>query len=76
MTRLKADLDSAWRENVAARATFDAIMKETPTGLPHPDGSVRIRQAGAAMNLALQGYIKALRRFTDFATNPDRFDAE
>ena len=70
MARLKADLDAAWRENVAARDRFDAIMRETPNGLPHPDGSLRIRQAGVAMNLALQSYIQALRRFTDFATMP------
>ena len=70
MSRLKTDLDSAWRENVAARARFDAIMRKTPHGLPHPDGSLRIRQAGVAMNLALQSYIQALRRFTDFATTP------
>jgi hypothetical protein len=68
MSRLKADLDSAWRDNVAARARFDNIMRETPQGLPHPDGSLRIRQAGVAMNMSLQNYIQALRRFTDFVT--------
>ena len=70
MTRLKADLDAAWRENVAARARFDSIMRDAPHGLPHPDGSLRIRQAGVVMNMALQNYILALRRFTDFATMP------
>jgi len=70
LARLKADLDQAWRENVAARARFDSIMSEIPQSIPHPDGSLRIRQAGADMNLALQHYIDALRRYTDCVTHP------
>ncbi len=68
LARLKTDLDRAWRENVAARVRFDAIMSEIPQAIPHPDGSLRIRQAGADMNLALQNYIDALRRYTDCVT--------
>jgi hypothetical protein len=63
-------LDCSWRENVAARARFDAIMREAPQSIPHPDGSLRIRQAGNEMNLALQHYIDALRRYTDCVTTP------
>uniref|UniRef100_Q01WE1 Uncharacterized protein n=1 Tax=Solibacter usitatus (strain Ellin6076) TaxID=234267 RepID=Q01WE1_SOLUE len=70
LARLKSGLDQAWQANVAARSRFDALMREVPQAIPHPDGSLVIRQAGAEMNFALQRYIDALRRYTDCVTTP------
>jgi hypothetical protein len=41
-------------------------MPETFTGLPHPDGSQRIRKAIAEENFARQAYIEAMARLNRF----------
>ena len=64
--RLKSQLDGYHAEFTAASARFDAMMKERPSGLPHPDGTLRIRQAGIDSRVALRKYMRALREFTDF----------
>ena len=64
--KLKAELDEANRENIAASAEFNSIMKDIPSGIPQPDGNLRIRQAAAKMNAAVQKHLFALKRYTDF----------
>lgn len=63
---LSSELDEAKQRYSAATAYFDRIMGDTPSGLPHPDGSLRIRQAGVEQTLALEAYHLALRRFHEF----------
>uniref|UniRef100_Q01PA1 Uncharacterized protein n=1 Tax=Solibacter usitatus (strain Ellin6076) TaxID=234267 RepID=Q01PA1_SOLUE len=62
-----------WRELDRYRAQyysecsrFDQLVKEGITGLPHPDGSLHIHQAGRDSRLALELYLLALNRITDF----------
>src|SRR5438552_3677456 len=43
---LKDQLDKARAVHLAASARFDLLLKDTPSGLPYPDGSMRIQQAG------------------------------
>ena len=77
--RLKCELDKAQTEYSFATQTFDRIVKEVPTRVPQPDGDLRIRQAGTATRLALEQYIVALRRFTDFTlrgTVPEDFHSD
>ena len=64
--KLKAELDEANRENIAASAEFNSIMKDIPSGIPQPDGSLRIRQAAAKMNAAVRKHVLAVNRFSDF----------
>src|SRR2546421_10950216 len=67
--RLKTELDNARDEHSAATARFDRLAEDTPSGLPHPDGSLRIRQAGKNVRASLANYTRALKRFTDFAVS-------
>jgi hypothetical protein len=49
-----------------ASKRFDCLVKEIPSGLPHPDGAHRIKAAGREANLALVEHIRALKRYTDY----------
>jgi hypothetical protein len=64
---LKKQLDAAYAEYLMANARLDAVVKESPSGLPHPDGSLRLQQAGVAARAAFQIYLSALREFTEFS---------
>mgnify|MGYP003701391399 CR=1 FL=1 len=68
-TRLKEKVDQAHAEYLAASARFDALVKETPSGLPHPDGAMRIQQAGLASRTALQRYMWAMKRFAEYSVS-------
>lgn len=64
--RLWEQLDKARQEHAAATERFNLLIKEPLGELPHPDGSLSIRQAGEASRFALLHYMNALKRFTDF----------
>jgi hypothetical protein len=63
--RLWHELDKARLEHAAAAERFNLLVKN-PGGIPQPDGSLGIRQAGEASRRALLHYMSALKRFTDF----------
>ena len=64
---LRLELDAARIEYTKASAEFDLMVKEVPSGIPLPDGTLRIQKAGQASKAALQKYRQALKRFADFA---------
>lgn len=64
---LKCQLDGARAEYEAAYKSFNVLIKDIPSEIPHPDGNLRIRQAGEASRAALQNYKHVLRQFTDYA---------
>jgi hypothetical protein len=64
--RLKGDLEKARAEYQATCGEFQSIVKDIPSGIPRPDGELRIRQFGAASRAALQSYRLALMRFSDY----------
>ena len=64
---LKGELDDARAEYDAAHKKFDSLIKDIPSEIPQPDGSMRIRQAGEASRAALQNYKRALKRFSEYA---------
>jgi hypothetical protein len=64
--RLKADLDKARAEYKAACAEFDSLVKSIPEGVSQPDAELRIRQSGEASRAALQNYMIALKRFSQY----------
>jgi hypothetical protein len=64
--RLWEQLDQARVEQLAAAARFELLLKESPAAVPHPDGSLRIQQAGRDSREALQRYMHVLKQFTDF----------
>ena len=64
--RLAKELDAARRNHVDAQKTFDAMVNDTPSGLPYPDGVFRLEQASKDSRRALESYYAALRRYSDF----------
>ena len=63
---LREQVDVARIEYTKASAAFDLIVKDLPSGVPEPDGSLRIHTAGQASRAALQHYMRALKRLVDF----------
>src|SRR5665213_2206556 len=51
-TVLFQDLLGATARNSEAIREFDEVMGQFPSGLPHPDGVQRIRNASNALNIA------------------------
>jgi hypothetical protein len=64
--RLWDQLDTARAAHHAASERFALAVKEGPAGLPPSDGVLHIQQAGADLRSALQHYMCALKRFTEF----------
>jgi hypothetical protein len=58
--RLWEELGKARTEHVAA-SRCELLVNESPAGLPQADGAFR--------GSALQDYMRALKRFTDFTLN-------
>jgi hypothetical protein len=59
-----------------AKTGFDRAMNGIPTGMPHPDGVLSIRNAGAAHTYALRAHTQALKEHRDFILDglvPERF---
>lgn len=64
--RLKGDLEKARAEYQAACGEFHSLVKDIPSGIPQPDGELRLRQTGEASRAALQNYTRALTRFSQY----------
>ena len=64
--QLVEQLRAARAQYAAARENFDAVISEVPSGLPHPDGVMRIEQAGKESRRTRELYTKALMRYSDF----------
>jgi hypothetical protein len=63
---LKQQIEQARLAHVAATAKFDLVVRERPGSVPHPDGTLRIQQAGVESRHALELYMAAVKRFSDF----------
>jgi hypothetical protein len=63
---LREQLDAARIDYMKSIREFNAVVKEVPSGIPQPDGTLRILQAGQASRVAFQNYERALKRFADF----------
>ena len=66
---LTEELAAAHSRHCAAAKRFHLLLKEVPSGLPHPDGAQRIHAAGKEAHESLEAYIGALKRFTDFTVH-------
>ena len=49
-----------------ASGAFEIVMGQFPSGLPHPDGSLRIKNASVKLSIARKGIFKARNRLNDF----------
>ncbi|MCU1261458.1 MAG: hypothetical protein JWO80_4343 [Bryobacterales bacterium] len=60
------ELDRAKLAHEHAKKEFKAVLSQIPSGLPQPDGTARISNAGRANASTLNGYVQALREFNAF----------
>lgn len=51
---------------VEALGKFEAIMLQTPSGLPHPDGVQRIKNASNELSVARKEMARAYERLADY----------
>lgn len=58
-------IDATARAN-AANETFSALTSRFPSGLPHPDGVQRIKNASRELSLARKELMAAHRRLHEF----------
>jgi hypothetical protein len=63
---LREQLDATRIEYIKTIREFDSTVKDIPSGIPQPDGTLRIQRAGQASRVAFQNYSRALKRFADF----------
>jgi hypothetical protein len=76
---LTEDLDRARQAYDTASREFKTVTLEIPSGLPHPDGTDRIRIMGDAYNSAMKQYAVALQEFNAFVTHrvvPERLKGD
>lgn len=59
LNRTKSNYDEA-------RGDFYLAISDIPSGLPSPDGSLRITRAGLAKSCALHAYTEALRSMDNY----------
>jgi hypothetical protein len=63
---LRRDAETAKEKLAAATEKFDAMMRESPSALPHPDGVQRIHNAAKALSIARQEHVEAFVRLNAF----------
>ncbi len=63
---LRQDFNLAKQDLEAATERFDALIREAPSGLPHPDGAQRIKNASNALSEARKKLMDATVRLNKF----------
>ena len=64
--RLSKELNDAQCAYIAANSHFQTLAKEVPSGIPSPDGSLRIWEAGVESRRKLEMYGRAMKRYNEF----------
>ncbi len=62
---LRDAFDATLLERDTASEAFDEILREIPSGLPHPDGA-RIKSAASALSVAREKMSVAMIRLREF----------
>jgi len=65
-TILLQDLLSATARNSEALRAFDEVSGQFPSGLPHPDGVQRVKNASNALSVARKEMVTAHNRLSDY----------
>lgn len=76
---LRDEVERAKRAYQQAHTDFHGVTADIPSGLPEPDGTDRIRNAGNVYRSTMNIYSDALREFNNFVTDgviPDRLKPE
>ena len=65
-TRLLEEVLEATARTSQAAREFEAVIGQFPSGLPHPDGSQRIKSASQNVAAARKALMKAHHRLSDY----------
>lgn len=65
-TRLHQQFVTATERAKEATESFDAAIRDIPSGLPHPDGTQRIHNASRQVSVARIEMMKAHNRLNDY----------
>ena len=65
-TTLIQDVIEATALKNQASEVFEIVMGQFPSGLPHPDGSLRIKNASVGLSMARKEMMKAHNRLNDY----------
>ena len=63
---LRAALQAATERAETATTVFNAVIREIPSGLTHPDGKQRISNASRELALAREEMLKAHNRLNEY----------
>jgi hypothetical protein len=66
LIRLSREEREARDQLEAARQRFNQILSEIPSGIPQPDGNVRIQRAGADVRSLNRRSAEATKRLMDY----------
>ena len=66
LQKSRRDVETAKEKLTASAEEFDAIIRESPSGVPHPDGVQRIHNAAKALSIARHEHVEAFARLTAF----------
>jgi hypothetical protein len=66
LNALQQDLEAATEQAKAATVAFDAVTRDIPSALPHPDGTQRIHNASRGVSLARVELMRAHNRLNDY----------
>ncbi len=72
-------MEQARRAYEQAHEAFNSVTSDIPSGLPQPDGTDRIRNAGQVYRSTMNHYSEALREFNTFISGgavPDHLKKE
>jgi hypothetical protein len=65
-TTLFQDVFETTARNDEATREFEAVIGQFPSGLTHPDGAQRIKNASSSLTVARKGKMKAHNRLNDY----------
>jgi hypothetical protein len=66
---LRDEFEAAKRRMNVASQTFNEVIRDIPSGLPHPDGTQRIHNAGRELADARGKLAVAIARLNDFVSH-------
>ena len=65
---LREDFETAKRQMNLASQRFNDVVRDIPSGLPHPDGTQRIHNAGRELADAREKLAAAIARLNNFVS--------
>jgi hypothetical protein len=63
---LEDDFEAAQQRRIEASKLFAEVMSDIPSGIPHPDGTDRIRLASREYSASRDAAMAAMKRLSDF----------